>query len=571
MPSISTLPGPSKSKVKAALPSSTYKILTATVGRLYAAYPDPNQWSYTGIEGAVAFVRNLNVNPSVPSGTGSEAPFAFKIVDIKGTRGVIWDWQVELKPEAFEYFNDRGFLHTFAGTECMLAFSFANETEAAELYKKVNSRSKYAKAKTPSSRKTKSGGTGKIDKSMISGPSGFKHVAHMGYSSEAGFASAGDVDPSWQQLLAQLSGLGVSEKDIKKNEGFIRGPPPPPPPPPSAGAAAPPAPQGRNDLLASIQGQSVARLKKTPGPNTGGALATGAVVGAGLGAAGAAAAADDDGGGLGGPDLASALAAALSQRKGNMGDSDGEDSEDDCFKFLLPSANTSSFHTSLLSKLFNLMSFQVNTPAVLIQCQPYNIAWTGGLAPFYPVITRGGDIGDVIENFGEQEGKQVLWRVDQPVGDTVTFVITDSQGETATSGSSPAIVKGTTDDCMKKDKEDKPTEKEELKPAPAPSNTTGPSTHGHPSSPKNSTSPATPTSNSNSTSTLPKTGETAGKPNDADNNAAPPKPSDVGADTTARPSTPSDASSAQPSSKLVRSSALALLLLGVAGLVTLTL
>ncbi|CAD6892931.1 unnamed protein product [Tilletia caries] len=510
MPSISTLPGPSKSKVKAALPSSTYKILTATVGRLYAAYPDPNQWSYTGIEGAVAFVRNLNVNPSVPSGTGSEAPFAFKIVDIKGTRGVIWDWQVELKPEAFEYFNDRGFLHTFAGTECMLAFSFANETEAAELYKKVNSRSKYAKAKTPSSRKTKSGGTGKIDKSMISGPSGFKHVAHMGYSSEAGFASAGDVDPSWQQLLAQLSGLGVSEKDIKKNEGFIRdfvkgrgnvgagasgksgskpnapppppppgsrgggtaspagakkvpppappsrsiprkqppppppsraaagvvpstssssvpppppppprpggggfgasmpppppppparpvpgvpppppsrppvggsgnapppppppppargggagppppppppppgrgaaggpppppppppppmggagGPPPPPPPPPSAGAAAPPAPQGRNDLLASIQGQSVARLKKTPGPNTGGALATGAVVGAGLGAAGAAAAADDDGGGLGGPDLASALAAALSQRKGNMGDSDGEDSEDD--------------------------------------------------------------------------------------------------------------------------------------------------------------------------------------------------------------------------------------------------
>ncbi|CAD6964838.1 unnamed protein product [Tilletia controversa] len=205
MPSISTLPGPSKSKVKAALPSSTYKILTATVGRLYAAYPDPNQWSYTGIEGAVAFVRNLNVNPSVPSGTGSEAPFAFKIVDIKGTRGVIWDWQVELKPEAFEYFNDRGFLHTFAGTECMLAFSFANETEAAELYKKVNSRSKYAKAKTPSSRKTKSGGTGKIDKSMISGPSGFKHVAHMGYSSEAGFASAGDVDPSWQQLLAQLA------------------------------------------------------------------------------------------------------------------------------------------------------------------------------------------------------------------------------------------------------------------------------------------------------------------------------------------------------------------------------
>ncbi|KAE8215411.1 hypothetical protein CF327_g1286 [Tilletia walkeri] len=499
MPSISTLPGPSKSKVKAALPSSSYKILTATVGRLYAAYPDPNQWSYTGIEGAVAFVRNLNVNPAIPSGSGSEGPFAFKIVDIKGTRGVIWEWQVELKPEAFEYWNDRGFLHTFAGTDCMLALSFANESEAAELYKKVNGRAKYAKAKAPSTRKSKSSGSGKIDKSMISGPSGFKHVAHMGYSTESGFASTGEVDPSWQQLLSQLAGLGVSEKDIKKNEGFIRdfvkgrgnsgpsassktgpkpnapppppppgsrggvaspsgtkkapppappsraiarkqppppppsraagsaipppppppparpvgggmgifmpppppparpvpgvpppppsrppmggsapppppppppargggsapppppppppparggGPPPPPPPPPppmggSGGAAPPPpppppppaasgaAPEGRGALLASIQGQSIAKLKKTPGPNTGGALATGAVVGAGLGAAGASAAAgagDDDGGGLGGPDLASALAAALSQRKGNMGDSDGEDSEDD--------------------------------------------------------------------------------------------------------------------------------------------------------------------------------------------------------------------------------------------------
>ncbi|KAK0552857.1 hypothetical protein OC846_001428 [Tilletia horrida] len=505
MPSISTLPGPSKSKVKAALPSSTYKILTATVGRLYAAYPDPKAWSYTGIEGAVAFVRNLNVTPGIPSASG-EGPFAFKIVDIKGTRGILWEWQVELKPEAFEYWNDRGFLHTFAGTESMLAFSFANESEAAELFKKVNNRGKYAKAKASasSSKKTKSGG-GKIDKSMISGPTGFKHVAHMGYSAESGFASSGDVDPSFQQLLSQLAGLGVSEKDIKKNESFIRdfvkghgkaapaagrkaggappppasrgvtaspgsakkapppappsrsitrkqppppppsrgaasipasssnsssiapppppppprtggtsaippppppppsarpvpaanipppppptrpaanippppptrppvggsapppppppppparggfasappppppppargggAPPPPPPPPPPPGGAVPsaPAPQeGRGALLASIQGRSVADLKKTAGPNTGGAVALGAVAGVGLGAAGAAAAAaaDDDGsGGAGeGPDLASALAAALSQRKGNMGDSDEEESDED--------------------------------------------------------------------------------------------------------------------------------------------------------------------------------------------------------------------------------------------------
>jgi hypothetical protein len=51
----------------------------------------------------------------------------------------------------------------------------------------------------------------------------------------------------------------------------------------------------------------------------------GAAAGAGLGAA--ALAADDDA--AGGPDLASTLAAALSARKGNMGDSDDEAGSDD--------------------------------------------------------------------------------------------------------------------------------------------------------------------------------------------------------------------------------------------------
>ncbi|GAA5870967.1 hypothetical protein JCM1840_002741 [Sporobolomyces johnsonii] len=118
-------------------------------------------------------------------------------------------------------------------------------------------------------------------------------------------------------------------------------PPPPPPPPPAGGAppaaALPPAQDGRSNLLASIQGKSVANLKKTDKSaiETDRSLAAlGVVAGAGAGAAAGAAAtsaaAPDDGAAAGGGgDLASALAAALSQRKGNMGDSDEEDESDD--------------------------------------------------------------------------------------------------------------------------------------------------------------------------------------------------------------------------------------------------
>lgn len=63
-------------------------------------------------------------------------------------------------------------------------------------------------------------------------------------------------------------------------------------------------------------------LKKTPGPNAGGAVA-GAAAG---GAVGAAAAGGGDESPAG---LADALAQALNQRKGQMGDSDDDDSDED--------------------------------------------------------------------------------------------------------------------------------------------------------------------------------------------------------------------------------------------------
>jgi hypothetical protein len=145
---------------------------------------------------------------------------------------------------------DQNDLLTSLFQECMIGFSFPNESEALTMYKKFEKRSKLStggtfypreprvstinqflftgKAKpqaaappTPTKSKSKSK-KGKIDKSLISAPSGFQHVAHMGYDSEGGFTSTG-LDPSWQALLESLGQYGVSKSDLQGNEDFIRG------------------------------------------------------------------------------------------------------------------------------------------------------------------------------------------------------------------------------------------------------------------------------------------------------------------------------------------------------------
>lgn len=99
----------------------------------------------------------------------------------------------------------------------MIGLAFPSETEASDLFKKLSLRHKYAKkaskaskpsSSTPSSATKKKKGGG-IDKSMIGAPTGFNHVAHMGFDSEKGFSST-NVDPSWERLLGQLESQGIS-------------------------------------------------------------------------------------------------------------------------------------------------------------------------------------------------------------------------------------------------------------------------------------------------------------------------------------------------------------------------
>jgi Wiskott-Aldrich syndrome protein len=60
MPSITLNNPEDKATVKRFLSSSNTRIITATVARLYIAYPDPSQWTYAGILGAVALIQTSN-------------------------------------------------------------------------------------------------------------------------------------------------------------------------------------------------------------------------------------------------------------------------------------------------------------------------------------------------------------------------------------------------------------------------------------------------------------------------------------------------------------------------------
>jgi hypothetical protein len=110
MPSQSTLTPEEKGKVKAAIPKPSNKILCACFSRLYFAHPQPDQWSYGGLQGALALTYD-----------SSKEAYFFRMVDLDGTRGVIWEHELY---EDFEYFQDRAWFHSFAGDVSSVSRSF---------------------------------------------------------------------------------------------------------------------------------------------------------------------------------------------------------------------------------------------------------------------------------------------------------------------------------------------------------------------------------------------------------------------------------------------------------------
>jgi len=81
MPSPVTLDVNEKSTVKKAIPTSSNKIYYAAQARIYYAHASTRKWSYSGLQGALAFVLNTTSNT-----------LHFQMVDLDGTRGIIWDY-----------------------------------------------------------------------------------------------------------------------------------------------------------------------------------------------------------------------------------------------------------------------------------------------------------------------------------------------------------------------------------------------------------------------------------------------------------------------------------------------
>ncbi|TFY79128.1 hypothetical protein EWM64_g4885, partial [Hericium alpestre] len=212
MPAQSTFSADDKAKIKASLPKGHNKIHTAALARIYYAHPTPNAWAYAGLQGALVFVTDK-----------ARGAYYLRMVDVGGTRGVLWEHELW---EGFEYWQDRPFFHSFEGDDCMIGVVFADEGEAKTFYKKITTRKDISGVKSMAS-STSSGTTKKksgsrIDKSLISAPTQFKHVAHMGYDNQKGFTSTG-VDPSWTTFLTDLERHGVDSGTIQQNMEFIKG------------------------------------------------------------------------------------------------------------------------------------------------------------------------------------------------------------------------------------------------------------------------------------------------------------------------------------------------------------
>ncbi|KAF9130526.1 hypothetical protein BGW39_002984 [Mortierella sp. 14UC] len=219
MPSITLNNPEDKATVKRFLSSPNTRIITATVARLYIAYPDPSQWTYAGILGAVALIQTSNT-------------FFLRIVDLLYGQGIVWEQELY---QGFAYHQDMPFFHTFQADNYVAGFSFADEHEAEVFYSKVNGRARLRPFKPVASSGTlaksaKAGGAqgrnkfplhnGKLDKSRIGMPSDFRHVGHIGWDPDVGF-EAQNIDPAWRTLFNQLDTFGVSRQQINENAAFI--------------------------------------------------------------------------------------------------------------------------------------------------------------------------------------------------------------------------------------------------------------------------------------------------------------------------------------------------------------
>lgn len=109
MPAQTTFTAEEKAKVKSSIAG---KVLAGAFTRVYYAHPDPNAWSYAGLQGALVVAKDATRSGAL----------TLKMVDLGGTRGVIWEHECY---EGFEYYQDRPFFHSFPGDVSFSCYGIA--------------------------------------------------------------------------------------------------------------------------------------------------------------------------------------------------------------------------------------------------------------------------------------------------------------------------------------------------------------------------------------------------------------------------------------------------------------
>ncbi|OBA27421.1 YOR181Wp-like protein, partial [Hanseniaspora valbyensis NRRL Y-1626] len=130
-----TISSSDKERIKLSIPKQFNKLIDVCIAKLYIAYPNPNEWTYTGLYGALCLVDDLVGNT-----------FFLKLVDVSNlNKGVIWDQELYVN---FDYIQDRTFFHTFEMEECLGGLLFEDIHEAQHFYKRVTKRNKYGSKNT---------------------------------------------------------------------------------------------------------------------------------------------------------------------------------------------------------------------------------------------------------------------------------------------------------------------------------------------------------------------------------------------------------------------------------------
>lgn len=241
------------------------RITKATaVAQVYHAHPDPGRWTKYKT-GVVCFVKD-NLRKS----------YYIRLLEMNA-KGFTIAWEQELYNQ-FTYKKDLPRFHHFPGDKFMVGLNFSSEDEADKFLRAMETKIKdrqhrrqtlkqrkdntFARSgpssppghpapplpnttqpnpprssplttipepshninvtTTPSSggNKGQKGKRKKINKSDISGPSNFQHLAHVGWDPNTGAFDSNNIDAAWKKLFDTV---GVSDTDLKdeKTAKFI--------------------------------------------------------------------------------------------------------------------------------------------------------------------------------------------------------------------------------------------------------------------------------------------------------------------------------------------------------------